>query len=134
MGTTLWMSGEIQLDIADEYRTARQDVEAAVNAVLGSFNYGDGLHEWVLIGIIPEEDIPGFGEINKYRKKERSFESRLKISHAEFKAADSVGQRKLIVEALLRSITEMRRHAPRNIDYAKLESDIREVAAAKRWV
>jgi Immunity protein 44 len=133
MGITLWMSGEVQLDIAEEHRSARKDVEAAVNVVLESSNYGDGLGKWYLIEIILENDIPGFDEVNKYRKKERSFESRLKISHSEFKSADSVGQRKLIVEALLRSIAEMRL-AIRGIDCAKLESDIRELAVAKGWI
>jgi len=130
---TLWMSGEIQLDIAEEHRSARKDIEAAVNDVLGSSDYGEGLDKWYLIAIILEENLPDFDEVNKYRKKERSFESRLKISHAEFKAADAVGQRKLIVGTLLRSIAEMRRLAIRGIDYAKLESDLRELAAAKGW-
>jgi Immunity protein 44 len=133
MRTTLWMSGEIQSDIADEYRLARKDVEVAVNAALGASNYGDGLSKWSLIAIILEEDHPDFDEVKRYRKKERNFEFRLKISHAEFKATDSVGRRKLIVEALLRSIAEMRRLAIRSIDSAKLESDVRELAAAKGW-
>jgi hypothetical protein len=134
MGTTLWMSGEVQSDIADEYRLARKDVEAAVNAALRPFNYGDGLNKWSVIAIILEEDHPDFDEVKKYRGKERTFEFRLKISHTAFKSADPVGRRRLIVEALLRSIAEMRILTIRSIDHAKLESDVRELAAAKGWL
>ncbi|HZF50553.1 MAG TPA: Imm44 family immunity protein [Polyangiaceae bacterium] len=133
MGMTLWMSGEIQLDIADQHRSARKDVESSINTVLGSSSYGEGINKWYLIPIILEENIPGFGEVNKYRKDERSFESRLKVSHSEFKATDAVGQRRLIMNALLRSVAEMKRLAVSSIDYAKLESDLHKLAAAKGW-
>ena len=133
MGMTLWMSGEIQLDIADQHRSARKEIESAVNAVLESSNYGEALNKWYFISIILEEAPPGFDEINKLRKKEQSFESRLRISYNEFKAADAVGQRRLIMIALLRSVTEMRRCAVKGIDHDKLESDLRELAATKGW-
>lgn len=129
------MSGENQADIGEEARLASNDVEAAVNAVLGLSSYGEGLEEWAVLSIIlTDEFLPGYKEINKYRKKERSFESRLRIPHAEFKAADAVGQRRLIIGILFRSIAEMKRRAVRGIDYAKLESDLRELAVAKGWI
>jgi hypothetical protein len=46
MGTTLWISGEIQLDMDEEHRSARKDVEDAANVVFGSSNYGEGLNKW----------------------------------------------------------------------------------------
>jgi hypothetical protein len=73
-------------------------------------------------------------EINKYVKKNRVFESRLEISHAEFKAADAAKKRMLIIGVLLRSIAEMRGRKIPGIDFAKIESDLRELAAAKGWV
>ena len=129
------MSGEDQADVGEEARLASNNVEAAVNAVLGLSSYGDGLEEWAVLSIIlTDEFLPGYKEINKYRKKERSFESRLRIPHAEFKAADAVGQRKFIMGILFRSIEEMKRRAIPHIDYARLESDLRELAAAKGWI
>ena len=127
------MSGEDQADVGEEARLASNDVEVAVNAVLGLSNYGDGLDKWAVISIILGDEFPGFNEINRYRKKERTFESRLRIPHAEFKAADALGHRRLIMGILFRSAAEMKRRAIRGIDYAKLESDLRELAAAKGW-
>jgi hypothetical protein len=104
-----------------------------MNAVFSSFNYGDALEEWVVIGTVLTEAPLGYGEINKCVKKKRVFESRLEIPHAEFKAATTAEKRRLILGILLRSIAEMRRRAIPGIDFAKLESDVREVAAAKGW-
>lgn len=128
------MSGEDQADVAEKARLASNDVEAAVNTVLESSIYGNGIGKWAVLSIILGDEFPGYDEINKYRKKERSFESRLKIPHAEFKTADALGQRKLIMGILFRSIAEMKRRAISGIDYAKLESDLRELAAAKGWI
>ena len=133
MGTKLWMSGEIEGDVYDDYRVARSELEAAMNAAFESSNYGDGLKKLALIPIIRETDHPTYCEVNKYWKKDRSFESRLKIPHAEFKAASDVEKRKLIVDHILRSIEELRRRRIPGIDCAKLESDVREVAAVKGW-
>ncbi len=134
MGTTLWMSGEIQSDIADAYRSVRKDIEAAVNDALRPGDYGKGLDKWVVIAIIREEDHPDFDEIKKYRAKERKFESRLKVSHGAFKAADAMGRCKLIIEMLLRSVADMRKIGVRNIDYAQIEDDVRKLAAVKGWL
>jgi hypothetical protein len=136
MAISLWMTEEIQSDVAEEYADARREIEAAMNAVFSSFSYGDALEEWVVIGTVRKNASAsdGYGEINRYVKKERSFESRLKIPHAEFKAANAVEKRMLIVGILLRSIAEMRRRKIPGIDFAKLESDVRELAAAKGWV
>jgi hypothetical protein len=134
MATILWMSGEIQGDVHDEYRLARQDIESSVNAVFSSFDYGDGLVKWYVIPTILEKTPEGYGEINRYVKKERSFESRPAIPHAEFKAADAAGKRMLIIRGMLLSLDKFRRRKIPGIDFAKIESDLRELAAAKGWV
>ena len=134
MALKLWMTEEIQHDVSDEYAILRQEIEAAMNTAFASSSYGDGLEKWVVIGTVLIEAPPNYGEINKYVKKRRVFESRLEIPHAEFKAATAGEKRRLIVGILLRSIAEMRRRVIPGVDCAKLESDVREVAAAKGWV
>jgi len=133
MGTTLWTSAEIQADVADAHRQARNEIEDAINAAIGSSDYGP-LTRWSFIAIVREEDHPGYGEVMRYRKKDRVFEFRLKTDHATFKAADDLGKRKLIMVSILRSIDEMRKLVQKGIDYARLEQDVRGVAAAKGWL
>jgi hypothetical protein len=133
MNTRLFMSGEIEGDVYDEYRVARNEVEEPINELIGPSTYG-ALKLWGLIPIIREEDDPGYDEVKKYRKKAQEFEFRLKIAHAAFKVAGPLGHRKLIMAALLRSIDEMRKLVPKGIDYDRLENDVRQVAAAKGWL
>lgn len=128
------MSGEIQADIGDEFSLASNEIESSLNAVFSSFDYGDGLVKWYFIPTILEEIPEGYGEINRYTKKERTFSSRPEIPHVEFKAADAAGKRMLIIRGMLLSLDKFRRRKIPGIDFAKLESDVRELAAAKGWV
>jgi hypothetical protein len=57
MPTSLWMSGEIQADVGDEFRLAMNEIQSSVNAVLSSFDYGNGLEEWAVIPMILEEAL-----------------------------------------------------------------------------
>lgn len=127
------MSGEIEGDVYDDYRVARNEVEDAVNAAIRDSGFG-ALKEWGLIPIILDDNDPNYPEIKRYRKKAQEFEFRLAIDHATFKAADTRGKRKLIMSSILRSIDEMRKLVPKGIDYARLENDVRGVAAANGWL
>ena len=133
MGTRLWMSGEVQGDIGDAHRDARNEIESALATVLAAADYG-ALKEWAFLAIIIDDNFWAYDEIKKYRKKAQEFEFRLEIDHAAFKAADAIGHRKLIMGSLLRSIDEMRKLVPKGIDYDRLECDVRAVATAKGWL
>jgi hypothetical protein len=133
MGIKVWLGGELQGDIGIDYQVARNEIEAALNAAIGSLDYGP-LRKWAFIAIIIEEAPPGYDEVKRYRKKDGTFEFRLEIDYATFKAADDLGKRKLIMTALLRSIDEMRKLVPKGIDYERLENDVRGVAATKEWL
>jgi Immunity protein 44 len=134
MQTKVWTSSFTDEDIGDNCRGARNEIEETLNATIGANSYG-ALKEWAFIALILGPTFLGdFEEVKKYRKKLQEFEFRLKIDHATFKAADAVDHRKLIMASLLRSIDEMRKLVPKGIDYDRLESDVRCVAAAKGWL
>lgn len=102
----LWMSGEIQADIADAYRQARKIVEVEFNRLLAEVSLAES-KEWAFIAIIREEDSPDYGEVVKKSPKDKGFEFRLKIPHAEFLAASSTEKTGLIFKALSRSVDLM---------------------------
>lgn len=133
MGTRLFMSGEIEGDVYDDYRVACNEVDDAVNLAIRESNFG-AVKEWAVIPIILDDNDPNYPEVKRYRKKSQEFEFRLVIEHAAFKAADTLGKRKLIMASILRSIDEMRKLAPKGIDYARLENEVRGVAAANGWL
>lgn len=134
MGKPLWISGEIQADVDDDFGPASHEVEAAMNAALLGLDFGKGFNSLNLVPIIRLFDSTDYDEIRKYHKKRRDFEFRLKIPHASFKTADEVGQRRLVVKNILQAITEMRKMAVRDVDCDKLEHSIRAVAAEKGWL
>jgi len=48
----LWMSGEVQDDVYDQYGAARRVNETIVNAKRGERTYGSGAKEWAYIAMI----------------------------------------------------------------------------------
>jgi hypothetical protein len=103
----LWMSGEIQADIADAYRQARKTVETEVNRLLAEVSLAEKAKEWAFIAIIREEDSPDYGEVVKKSAKGKEFEFRLKIPHAEFLPASPTERIGLIFKTLARSVDLM---------------------------
>ena len=134
MTNALWISGEIMADIGEDFRLAANEVEDSFNAALDRLDFGRGFSRLCLIPIVLSEDGPNYGEVRRYHKKRRDFEFRLKIPHAAFKAADTLGQRRLIMENILRAVEEMKKMRVKDVDCEKLEQAIRDVAAAKGWL
>ena len=63
---------------------------------------------WAFIPIIKHIDHPNYGEIKKKKDDKRKIlEFRLKIDHAEFKAADRKCKEILLLDALDRSVNLM---------------------------
>jgi len=103
----LWMSGELQADIADAYREVRREIEASVNAKLQD-SFPDGpFEEWTVIPIILAEDDPMFAEFSKKHVKSKALEFRLKIDHERFLNGDLRERRVLVLDMLERCIGMM---------------------------
>jgi hypothetical protein len=133
----LWLSGELHVFVGDGYREVSNEVEAKVNAVLGGRDYGDGLREWAFIAMIFGDLGPAwYKEVTRYSRKNRSYESRLKIDYANFKAADFAGRVTrvtLLCQALLKSLDRLETLKIQNIDVPRLRQDFLEVIAACGW-
>ena len=134
MKDAFWMSGEIEGDVYDDYNVAQNEIEPAINSALKGNEFGRGFVRLSLIPIMLPEDDPDYDEIRRYHKKDRDFEFRLKIPHAVFKAASPLGQRRLVMQNILRAVDEMRKMRVKDVDCDKLEQAIREVAVAHDWL
>ncbi len=134
MKNMIWIGGEVQGDIGEPCRLASKEITAALNVALNGQVFGSGLTSLTLIPIILDFEDPTYKEVRRYHKKDRDFEFRLKIPHAVFKAASPLGQRRLVVQNILRAVAEMRKMRVKDVDCDKLEHAIREVAAAHDWL
>lgn len=128
-----WLSGEVQVDIADAYRAVRKEVEAALNEALGDRDYGPHVREWDFIAIIRELDHPDYDELKKYDRRDKSLEFRLKLNHEQFKAADELARRRMLMGALVRSAREAVGVAPSGTRLDQIERDMMGVARSKAW-
>ncbi len=131
----LFVSGETQGDIYDEFRVARNEIEDALAVFLQKRDYGSGLKGWYEIPMItPWRDDKNYPEVKKYSKRNKEVEFRLRINHRAFKRADALGKRKLICKSLLRSIKLMSKMNIPDFDHARFSSDVTAFFEKHGWL
>ena len=129
----LWLSGEVQLDVGEASRQVDNGLEAKFNAALSDRDYGEGLVEWAFISMIFGSIDPGYKEVTRYSRKKREYESRLRIDHDKFKAADFVGRMTLLCQALSTSLDRLEALKIENIDVPRLRKDFLELVVTCGW-
>lgn len=128
-----WSSSEVQSDVADSHRPARKDVELTINNVITERNYGDGVSKWALIYIILDEgdDYP---ELNRYQKKNGVAEFRLVVDYTTIQACDDMEHRKLLAQAIVRSLDLAKTMKLDGFDLDAFSRDVLNALAERRWL
>lgn len=129
----LWMSGEVDADVYDAFRAARQDVESAVAAVLARESFGPPALEWAVIPIIRSEDHPDYRELVQFHARRTTVEFRLRVSHVQFRSGTSGQQRGLLVQALLRSLSMLPVGLSASVRAAELGAGLGALARSEGW-
>ena len=131
----LWMSAEAWGDAATNLMKASGQIEKVVNKALTDESYGRGVRQWAFIAILlPSEMHEDYPERFKYHKTDKSLEFRLRIDLEAFQAADKSGQKRLICEALLRSLDILDRKKVPDFDHRKLRAAFVQIATRHRWL
>ncbi|HEX6809767.1 MAG TPA: Imm44 family immunity protein [Gemmatimonadaceae bacterium] len=123
----LWMSGEIDSDVADAYRLVRIPLEKQVNELLSRGNYGGNIDEWAVIPMITRITNPDYKEIARLSKDRRTAEFRLRIPHDAFLAASPAEQRRLVVEMLVACVIRMPSLRITDLDGRRLMRDLQDL-------
>lgn len=121
----LWMSGEVDADVADAYQSARRKIVASVNDRLQRVDFAAGCKELAVIAIICHDCDPEYKEIVKYHRGRGVAEFRLKIDYQSFLDSNEDDRTKLVLDMLLRALDLMPLNAISQQDLMK----IREVFA-----
>ncbi len=129
-----WNSCEAEVDVADPLRYAGNDIEDKLNEALSTRSYGDGVVEWAIIFIMLSQDDPNYCEIQRFHKKRKVVEFRLKVDHAKFKSGTEIEQRQLLSAAILRSFRLTSKMKLDDFDQTKYESDVCQVLTSHGWV
>jgi hypothetical protein len=131
----LWMSAEAWGDAATSLMKASGHIESIVNRALADKSYGEGVRQWAFITILlPPEMHEDYPEHFKYHRSGKSVEFRLRIDLETFRAADKSGQKRLICEALLRSLDMLDRKKIPDFDHRKLRAAFVEIARRHHWL
>ena len=99
----LFLSAEVQNEVSDALRQASNKIRTLVIPKLAA-NYGPDIEVWAFITILRPEIPEGWGEVEKYHRKDRTAEFRLIIDYQTFKAASADKQVEMLLESILRSI------------------------------
>src|SRR4051812_30713401 len=99
----LWLSGELQGNVAEPYIDVARRLRSVVKPRLAPVDYGDGVSEWALVGIVTPRQPAWLREAWQYIKPRGLAEFRLKIDYRAFLEADDVERHRLLYSALLRS-------------------------------
>src|SRR3954462_12565430 len=103
-----FFSGEIDAEVADQYRVIRKEVEAALNDELTDQDYGGVLDE---IGIIPMILGPRFSEGRKERRLvkrgEKTADYRLFINYEDWTGGSQDDRKRLLLENVLACIEDI---------------------------
>jgi hypothetical protein len=124
----IFMSGEIDAKISEEYSKISNEIEVKLKVLQGK-DYGYALKS---IGIIPicvnltkEIEEAGFYKERKlFKRKERDADYRLRIDYEKFQNGNDDVKRLLIVKNIIDSIKLLGTKIKDGFDSKKLEDDI----------
>ena len=125
----LWMSGEIDHDVAEPYRLIRMRLEDEINKLLSQCEFNNDVDKWAYLAIITNLAGDSYPEIARYSPKKKIAEFRLKINHDNFKNSDDKKRYKLVVESLIRSIYMFKEINVPAFDAAKLIAAITRITS-----
>jgi hypothetical protein len=127
----LWMSAEIQSDVADDYRSIRKPLEVAFNSRFGDEEYG--LDEFNYIAVIRAIESADFPEVCKFRQHEKSAEFRLRIPYTDFRQGDLLRKRVLVCDSLIRAIRMLSQCKFCTVDPDALEAEFIRLTKNLNW-
>lgn len=99
----LWTSSETSSDFYESFRIIRNKLEADVNMLLTTSNYGNGIDAWDVIFIIQESAIM---DTVKFNRKERTLDAKIYINDIIFKKSNDSEKRSLLLDALILSVIQ----------------------------
>ena len=125
----LWVSAEMESDVAEGFRLANNSIEDSLAAFLSSKEYDLKLDSLDCIAILRNDC--DFKELHRYSPKKRDMDFRLVIDYLEFKKSTFDQQKCLILDMLIRAVSILSTKKSINKTEAlKLRNDLQEFGAA----
>jgi len=104
----LWIGGELETAVGDEWRHARSAVESAVNVLISDIDALEA-NQWDVTAILRDDDV--FSERVRFSKK-NGMDIRLRITYEKFLVATPKVRHELIIDMLIRSLEIIQKKYP----------------------
>jgi hypothetical protein len=99
----LWLSGELQGNVAEPYIDVARRLRNVVKPQLLSADYGQAVGEWALVAIVTSRQNNWLREAWQFIPPRGLAEFRLKVDYRAFLEASDAERHRLLYSALLRS-------------------------------
>ena len=129
----LWMTSEVQIDVADKLRALRNEIEEVVNERIKDKSYGEGLVEWAHFFVIMLNGT-FYDDVVKHWVKRKEYETRLHIDHSEFLKASEKKAMRMLCESLVESLEKMNPKKFPKFDRDALLSDFKAICKEQGWM
>ncbi len=123
-----FFSGELDVGIANEYRSISQDLETILNNELSHKSYGVLVETIAVIPmILGPQFIEGRKERRLIKRGEKTADYRLFIDHKAFVSGSLAERRKLLLNNILACVSDIARKCKGGFDGERLTNDIRNL-------
>ncbi|MCW7471769.1 Imm44 family immunity protein [Leptospira kanakyensis] len=127
----LWIGGELEAEIGENFRLSRNIVEKKINEFLKTVLYKVDFSDWDCIAIVRNDD--NFQETYKYSKKKKEMDIRLKIDFNQFKTANHHEQESLIFKMLQRSLEILKNKVENTENLELLIKEFTKFGIVNNW-
>jgi hypothetical protein len=123
----LWISGELQNDVALSYTDSVRHLRRILKPLITAADYGKSVFEWAFIGILQQRETAAAKEDFQFFKPRGLVQFRLRIDYQAFKESDELDRSRLIFVALLRSVAYASQMKIENFNAEQFAADLIEI-------
>ena len=138
MTIRFFFSGEIDILVADSWRSVAYPLERRLNDALGQRSYGPAVGTFALIPIIQRPEWQdGIKERRLFQRREAAADYRTQIDFQQFTDGNDRERERLIVANLIAAVRDVSRKAGKGFDGDALVADILavvDVASSERTI
>lgn len=117
----LWISGEMDSNIGDYFRIARNHVENEINTILTSKDYGDGISSWDMIMVVSKDKA---NEYFNFDRKSKETDIRIVINYEKFENSNLLHKKQIIFDAIIFSVEKMTAFNITDFNFVDLKNDL----------
>jgi len=128
----IWIGGEIESSIEDDFRKARSKVEKSINENIEQNTYNIPVESWDCIAIVRDDEQ--LEELFAYDSRNNDMDFRLRVDYQRFLVGNSNEQEQQVFEICLRSLRKLQEFIGSSTDLSNLIKDVSKIGKLHGWL